>query len=127
MPARLRLGMGYQAIDTDHLGLRLTVDASKLLLDTNDGFDAEWKEIVWSYGLEGTFLYVIHLRMGRHVDRAGHQKFWTMGFGLGPEWLRIDYAKVLESDEDWNRRSGESGISVSCNIEPGIFSRGSHQ
>lgn len=121
LPKRLRLGIGYQAIDSEPVGLRLTVDATKLLIDMDDPFKEEWNEIVWSYGVESTFYYLLNFRLGRLLDREGRQRFYTVGFGLGPEWLRLDYSRVLDSDIHWNRRSDEYSISFKCNISPQIF------
>ncbi len=121
LPKRLRLGIGYQAIDSEPVGLRLTVDATKLLIDMNDPFKEEWNEIIWSYGLESTLYYLFNFRLGRLLDREGHQRFNTIGFGIGPEWLRFDYSYVLDSDIHWNRRGEEYSISVNCNVSPQIF------
>jgi hypothetical protein len=116
LPKRLRLAAGYQAVDSEPVGLRLTVDATKLLIDMDDSFSEEWSEVAWSYGLESTFYYVVTFRLGRLLDRGDHQRYTTIGCGLGPEWLGLDYSYVLESDEYWNRSRGEYSISIKCNI-----------
>ncbi|UCC79994.1 MAG: PorV/PorQ family protein [Candidatus Zixiibacteriota bacterium] len=121
LPKRLRLGLGYQAIDSEPVGLRLAVDATKILVYMNDPFEREWYEIVWSYGLESTFYYLFSIRFGRMLDRDGHQRFNTIGFGIGPEWFSLDYSRVLDSDIDWNRRGDEYSISIRCNISPKTF------
>ncbi len=123
LPKRLRLGMGYQAIDAEPVGLRLTVDATKLLIYMDDPFKDEWNEIAWSYGLETTFYYLFDFRLGRLFDRDSHQRFNTIGFGIGPKWLRIDYSRVLGDIDDWrwNRRAKEYSISFRCNISPNVF------
>lgn len=123
MPKRLRLAAGYQAVDSEPVGLRLIVDATKLLFDIDDTFKEEWSEVAWAYGLEATFYYILDFRLGRLLDRGDHQRYTTIGFGLGPEWLGIDYSYVLESDEHWNRAGKEYSISISCNISPGTFTR----
>lgn len=111
LPRNLRLSVGYQIVDIDDLGLRATVDATKLLVDMNDGFRTEWQEIVWSYGAEATFLYCITMRGGRLLDRVGRTHFSTWGFGIGPEWLRFDRSY----------QQGLSSFSIHCNIPPHIL------
>ncbi len=113
LPKRLRIGFGYQAIDSEPAGIRLTIDATKILVGQS--------EIVWSYGLESTFYYLFSIRFGRMLDRDGHQRFNTIGFGIGPEWLCLDYSLILDSDFDWNRRGDEYSISIRCNISPETF------
>lgn len=120
IPRNFRFAAGYQAIDTEPVGLRLTLDATKLLIDVDDSFKEEWNEIAWSYGLEATFYYILDFRLGRLFDRSGYQRFNTVGFGLGPEWLRLDYSRILGDTDDWrwNRRGKEYSISIRSNISP---------
>ncbi|UCC79993.1 MAG: PorV/PorQ family protein [Candidatus Zixiibacteriota bacterium] len=120
IPRNFRFAAGYQAIDTEPVGLRLTLDATKLLIDVDDSFKEEWNEIVWSYGLEATFYYILHFRLGRLFDRDSYQRFNTVGFGIGPEWLSLDYSTILGDTDDWrwNRRAEEYSISIRCNISP---------
>jgi hypothetical protein len=120
IPRNFRFAAGYQAIDTEPVGLKLTIDATKLLVDVHDSFKEEWSEIAWSYGLEATFYYILDFRLGRLFDRSGYQRFNTFGFGIGPEWLSLDYSRVLGDTDDWhwNRRAGEYSVSVRCNISP---------
>ncbi|MEE9553165.1 MAG: PorV/PorQ family protein [candidate division Zixibacteria bacterium] len=122
-PRSLRLAAGYQVLDSDYLGLRLSIDALKLLVNTDDGFSKELREITWSYGLEATILYIINLRAGRYLDDIGEQRYTSIGFGLGPEWCRFDYSRVLEGDYMHNRRGLETSYSLYCNIFPNIFDR----
>ncbi len=123
IPRRFRLAAGYQIIDMDDIGLRVTLDGVKLLVDVNESFDKEWHKIGWSYGLEANFLYLLNLRFGRQLDRWREQRFNTVGFGLGPEWLRLDYSYVIEDDENWNPRGGEYSFSLFCNLTSDIFKR----
>lgn len=116
IPKLLRVATGYQAVDSEPVGLRLTVDATKLLIEMDNSFIEEWSEVSWSYGLESTFYYILTFRLGRLLDRGNHQRYTTIGFGIGPEWLGLDYSYVLESDEHWNRSGGEYSISIRCNI-----------
>ena len=100
LPRRLRLAAGYQIIDTDQMGFRFMTDATKLLVDMDSGIKTEWQEIVWSFSFEGSFFYIIHLRLGKLNDRIAGDKRWTAGFGIGPEWLRFDYGRVLDDFEE---------------------------
>ena len=122
-PRSLRLAAGYQLLDADYLGLRFTIDALKLLVNTDDGFKTEIREITWSFGVEATFLYIINLRAGRYHDEIGLQRYTTVGLGLGPEWCRFDYSRVLGSSEMYIRRENETSYSLYCNIIPNIFNR----
>lgn len=121
MPKRMRVAAGYQAVDSEPVGLRLTIDATKLLIDLHDTFKAEWSEVAWSYGLEATFYYIFGFRFGRLLDREDHQRYNTIGCGLGPEWLRIDYSRVLGDYDEWNRNGEDYSISVNCNISPDLY------
>ncbi|UCC79992.1 MAG: PorV/PorQ family protein [Candidatus Zixiibacteriota bacterium] len=118
IPKRLRVAAGYQAVDSEPVGLRLTVDATRVLIDMDDSFREEWSEVAWSYGLESTFYYIVHFRFGRLLDRGDHQRYNTIGFGVGPEWLSLDYSYVLDSDDRWNRSGEEYSFSLRCNISP---------
>jgi hypothetical protein len=111
LPRNLRLAVGYQIVDIDDLGLRATVDATKLLVDMDDEFRTEWQEIVWSYGGEVTLYYCVAVRGGHLLDRIGRTRFWTWGLGLGPEWLRLDVS----------RQEGKSSFSIGCNVPPQIL------
>ena len=122
-PRNLRLALGYQMLDADYLGLRFTIDALKLLVDNDDSFGTEIDEIKWIFGVEATFLYIINLRAGRYLDDVGFQRYTSVGIGLGPEWLRFDYSRVLEGNEYYNRRSEETSYSLYCNFLPYIFKR----
>lgn len=123
LPRNLRLAAGYQILDADHLGLRFTIDALKLLVNTDNGFKTELREVRWVFGVEATFLYMINLRAGRFEDDIGEQRYTSVGIGLGPEWLRFDYSRVLESDTMYNRRGEETSYSLYCNFLPYIFER----
>jgi hypothetical protein len=113
LPRRLRLGFGFQAINTDPVGLQLTIDATKVMVGNSN--------IVWSFGLESELYYIFVFRFGRLHDDDGHQRYNTIGLGVGPEWLRFEYSYVLDSDITWNRKGDESSYSINCNISPRIF------
>jgi hypothetical protein len=123
LPKLMRLAVGYQAVDSEPVGLRLTIDATKLLIDIDDSFKEEWSEVAWSYGLESQFYYILYFRFGRLLDRGDHQRYNTIGFGIGPEWLRLDYSRVLGDYDHWNRSAKEYSISVNCNISREILGR----
>jgi hypothetical protein len=114
LPRKLRIGTGYQAIDSEPVGLQFTIDATKILVDESD--------IAWSYALEAEFYYLAVFRIGRYYDYDSRHRYTTIGFGIGPDWLRFDYARIPgEYDYDWNRKAGEYSISLRCNIAPDLF------
>lgn len=113
-----RLGAGYQAVDSEPIGIQLTVDTVKLLVETGSPFKKEWDEIAWSYGMELEFYYLVSFRMGKLFDRDSGQRFNTIGIGLGPEWLSLDYSKILNGA---GIRTNEPSISLRCNISPRMF------
>ncbi len=123
LPRNLRLAAGYQILDADYLGFRFTIDALKLLVNTDGEFKTEFREIRWAFGAEATFLYMINLRAGRFEDDIGEQRYTSVGIGLGPEWLRFDYSRVLESDTMYNIRAEETSYSLYFNFLPYIFER----
>lgn len=116
LPRKLRIGTGFQAVDTEPLGLQLTLDGTRIMVGESD--------IAWSYGLEGEFYYLAVFRIGRYYDFDNHQRYTTIGFSIGPEWLRLDYSKIPgEYDYDWNRKAGEYSFSIRCNISREILRR----
>lgn len=116
LPRLLRIGFGYQVIDSEPVGMQLSIDATKLLVGETD--------LVWSYGLETEFYYLAVLRIGGFYDHHGWARYNTIGFGVGPEWLRLDYSRILgEFDYDWNRKAGEYSLSFRCNISSEILKR----
>ena len=122
LPRTFRMGLGYQAVDMEQLGLRFTIDATKLIVDTDDGLKNELQEIDLAGGVEATFYYLFSLRMGRYHDETDQEKFWTFGYSLGPEWLRFNYARVLDNDDyRTNRRANEQTFSVYCNLPARIL------
>ncbi len=118
IPRTFRLGIGYQAIDSDILGLRLTVDAAKLLLDMRDSFETEWQEINWHYGFEAAILYVIAFRGGRQLDRTGWASFKSWGVGFGPEWLNLNITHISYDKNRYIKPVADEGTfySLNCNL-----------
>jgi hypothetical protein len=94
----------------------LTIDATKILVGES--------ELVWSYGLESEFYYLACFRIGRYYDYDSRHRYTTIGFGIGPDWLRFDYARIPgEYDYDWSRKAGEYSFSIRCNISSDTFKR----
>jgi hypothetical protein len=117
LPRQILVAAGYQVIATRYYDLKLTLDAGKFLLENNSGFSGEWDEIEWSYGLELKYYDFITLRGGAHNDRDGHQRYWTSGAGLGPDWLHADFSYVSKSDESWNSHGGEYTFALAFNMK----------
>ncbi|MCP4582891.1 MAG: PorV/PorQ family protein [candidate division Zixibacteria bacterium] len=112
LPRVMRLGIGYQAVDKANLGIRTTFDATKLLIDMDDGFKTELDEIVLSYGIETTIYYFLTLRGGRFFDVVGDQRMWSIGGGLGVEGLRIDFSYTFDREDGRSGKDGAYAISL---------------
>jgi hypothetical protein len=123
LPKRFLIAAGYQAVQTKYYEVNLTVDASKILIDMNDGFNTEWKEVVWSYGAELKYCKLIGLRIGVLNDQDGMQRYWTGGLGFGPDWLHLDYSYVFKSNEDWNKLGGEYAIGLAANLDTELIKK----
>jgi hypothetical protein len=121
---RLLIGVGYQPIKIKNYELNLTLDASHLLVDLNDGFSTEWKEFIWSYGLEAEFYDMFAFRVGRYNDQAGVRRYWAGGLSIGPDWLHVDYSYAFKSSERWNRIGGEYAIGLAANLFGLPFGKG---
>ncbi len=95
LPQQLRIGLAWNIIDTDILGLIATSDVRKFLIKRDeegpDQFYEAWftsweglsfNEIQFSYGAEFSFFYLLSLRFGRYFPgrRGVGEDYWTYGF-----------------------------------------------
>ncbi|MFQ5753518.1 MAG: PorV/PorQ family protein [bacterium] len=108
LPQILRLGAALNAVDTEEIGLILAVDVDKLLVERDangkaKGFVQSWFE-AWdggfddlSFGAEFNLYHIFAFRFGRHevLNFSPNQSIgeWTFGFGLGPEWARLNLVR----------------------------------
>jgi hypothetical protein len=121
LPKQFRLSAGYQLLDSDLLGTRVTIDGSKMLFDLDDHFKNEIREITWTFGIEATALYLITFRAGEHLDKVGEDRYGAYGIGIGPEWLHLDYSRIGHEQTAW--REKQESWSVNCNIPVSWFGR----
>lgn len=116
LPQILRLGAAFYAVDTDEVSLLLALDLDKFLVDRDKGFVESWFT-TWDtgfdnlhFGAEINVYHVFAFRFGRDeslnfgLDNESIGD-WTYGFGLGPEWARLNIVRrsfpVAASHEKW--------------------------
>jgi hypothetical protein len=115
LPQQLRLGLGWNIIDTDILGFLVTSDLRKYLIkrdeESADQFYEAWvtswkdfsfNEIQFSYGAEFTFFYLFSIRFGHYFPgkRGSREDYWTYGFSFGPEKLHFSWYKVKKENRE---------------------------
>jgi hypothetical protein len=119
LPQTLRIGVAYNAVDTDEIGILVAADLDKELVERDesgvpDGFVESWITS-WDNGFD-------HFQFGAEINlyhilafRFGRDEFlnfsedssvdWTFGFGLGPEWARVNLVHrrfpAIFSEEKW--------------------------
>lgn len=111
LPQNLRVGLAWNLIDTDVLGLVATGEFRKILLKTNrsgpaDGaikaiFTAwsdqslrdEFSEALYTGGVEASFLQLAAIRLGRYWDGDERYGFNTFGYSIGPPAVRFSFAR----------------------------------
>ncbi len=110
LPQRLKLGIAFNAVDTDEVGLLLALDIDKFLVHRSangepDGFVKSWFTS-WGNGLDdfrlGAEIEIYHVfafRFGRDAslnfrsDTGTGVHDWTYGFGIVPEWARLNIVR----------------------------------
>lgn len=117
LPQNLRIGLVWNIIDSDVIGIAATGEFLKYLVKINedgttDGplealFTAwtdqslhdEFSEATYEGGFEVSFLRVGAIRFGRHWDGDLHFGYNTFGYSLGPPALRFSFAKTSRDDD----------------------------
>jgi len=106
LPTNLRLGIAGNLIDTDLIGFQVAADLYKPLINEDawskrlftawidEDLGDEFEEMDVHLGAEVTALYLITLRGGRSWDWDGDYERWTWGFSIGPETVRLSYARI---------------------------------
>ena len=113
IPLTFRLGLSWNLIDTDVIGLILTSDISKLLVERGDGgerspfyqdlftgWNDPWiKDLTFSAGGEVSFLSVAAGRIGFFYEdiNFGARQFVTYGIAVGPEAARLSLSQFFYS------------------------------
>jgi hypothetical protein len=102
LPTNLGVGFAYKLLRTDYYQLLVTMEANKLLVGLDDGFN-EFKTsegVILNGGGEFTYANLIALRAGYIYDDEGQVKTLTLGVGLRPiSQLRFDFAYIPSNDE----------------------------
>ena len=108
LPQMLRLGVAFNAVDTDEVGLLLAFDLDKVLVEREingevKGFVESWFTS-WDngfdhirFGLELNIYHIFAVRFGRdeflNFSPDNSVGDWTFGFGIGPEWARFNLVR----------------------------------
>ena len=97
-PRAVRLGLAYKVFSSDLNDLTVAADASKLLMNLDDGLGGEFGQGVYSGGAEYMYAKMVAVRAGYYSDREGVIKGLTLGFGFAYKGLSFDYARVPEGE-----------------------------
>ncbi|MBD3234192.1 MAG: PorV/PorQ family protein [candidate division Zixibacteria bacterium] len=122
LPRNLTLGFAYELFRNPYNKLTLVTEASKQLIDLtefeNDDIGGKISEkldeVITHFGAEywyGTFLA---LRGGFVNDKAGHQRYFTLGAGLQYTNYRFDFSYIPSTNEDYNRLGNTMRFSMTA-------------
>lgn len=116
LPQNFRLGISWNYVDTDIIGLITSIDVQKLLIKKNeygesDPFMKAWftswdkdgvNDMTLSIGQQITIMSVFSLRMGFFYEdpNYGDRKFYTYGLSYGPETLSTNIRLIDTVDND---------------------------
>lgn len=116
IPQNLRLGLSWNYLDTDIIGLITSVDFNKLLVKKDDSGKADpfykalftsWSEgglnsITTSIGQQISIMTVFAFRIGYFYEdpNYGGRKYISYGFSFGPETLSLNTAWTLDWRDD---------------------------
>ncbi len=124
LPQQLRLGLAWNLIDMDILGLLLSTDLRKMLINDHynflstfmiswQGFSFNHLEV--SYGLELSVFTIISFRYGKFLNEKqpsniSNPNYITYGLSIGPETFQInwylkryDHTPFYRSDDNYWR------------------------
>jgi hypothetical protein len=111
LPQNLRVGLVWNVIDTDVLGLVATGEFKKILIKYNrkGGADGAFKALFttwtdqslreelsqadYSGGLEVSLLQIAAVRVGRYWEGIPDYGYNTFGYSIGPPALRFSFAR----------------------------------
>lgn len=112
LPQNLRVGLVWNVIDTDVLGLIATGEFKKILIKSNgkggtdgafkalftawtdQGLREELSQADYSGGLEVSLLQVAAVRFGRYWEGIPDYGYNTFGYSIGPPALRFSFARL---------------------------------
>jgi len=122
LPRNLTLGLAYELFKNPYNRLTIVGEASKQLIDltkfNRDSFTGKigekMEEVIAHIGAEywyGTFLA---LRSGFVNDKAGHQRYYTLGAGLQYSNYRFDFSYIPSTSEEFNRLGNTMRFSMTA-------------
>ena len=95
LPRNIAGGLAWKAYQSDAMNLLVVAEANKGLVDIGSPRAEEFKEIIWSGGIELDYLKLIALRAGYYHDEVGQVKNFSFGAGLTPmDLLKFDFAYI---------------------------------
>ncbi|MCP4631518.1 MAG: PorV/PorQ family protein [candidate division Zixibacteria bacterium] len=122
LPRNLIVSFAYRIVDNPYNKLTIIGEASKQLIDltkfNRDSFTDKMaekiEEVIAHIGAEywyGTFLA---LRTGFVNDKAGQQRYYTLGAGLQYQNYRFDFSYIPSTNEDFNRLGNTMRFSMTA-------------
>jgi len=136
LPQNLRVGLAWNVIDTDVLGLVATGEFNKVFVNTNrtgsadDAFKAifttwrdqslrdEFSQAIYTGGVEASFLQLAAIRLGRYWDGGQTYGFNTFGYSIGPPALRFSFAQFTPFESSFIDEWRIYTVSVGMNQLP---------
>jgi hypothetical protein len=133
LPQNLRVGLAWNLIESDVLGLVVAGEFTKILVKQNrrgqaDGalkaiFSAwsdqsirdEFSEAIYTGGLEASLLQVAAIRIGRYWSGIMNFGYNTFGYSIGPPGLRFSFARFAPFEslfiDEWHIYTVSVGMS----------------
>jgi len=111
LPQNLRIGLAWNVIDTDVLGLVATGEFNKLLIKptgrggadgalkaiftawSDESLSDEFGQAIFTGGFEASLLQLAAIRFGRYWDGEIEFGFNTFGYSIGPPALQFSFAR----------------------------------
>jgi len=122
IPHMLHIGLAWNLVDSDVVGLMVTGERTEVFLKRNTkGLRADpifkalftaWTDeefddsnpAFYTAGVEINLLYLGAVRFGHYWDNSSNFDFGTFGFSLGTPGLRFSYATTLDDDVITDRK-----------------------
>jgi hypothetical protein len=130
LPQTFRADLSWYVLESRHGTLLIATEVQKLLIARNSAggyqgattsFFQAWgggaKEGAWTsrLGVELSLLGLISGRIGWSIEHKNHLSFLHRGFGLGPEWLRLNAAWVRQPGLDFSLED-QARFDLSANV-----------
>jgi hypothetical protein len=126
LPQQLRLGLAWNFLDTDILGIVASTDLRHMLVHEDDNFmkaifsswqDFSFNHLRVSYGIEFSLFTVVSLSFGKFLEEkhTNLADYSTYGLSVGPETFRISwYRKQYDQDtgDYWDDNVWRIGFSA---------------